>query len=320
MMRLGLLLVVTLTAMLASGRPVVVGGAGHGTARTPSLLYLSLALTMIALGLQGFIGHVGAKAGAIGDGLVLSEALHLIAAGLWLGALPPLWLSLWALSSKQAMAVCERFSPIGLACVLVLAGSGFTQGQQLIGSVPGLFGTTYGQIALLKIALFLLALVFAGINRLWLTDCLGHGAAPERRRLMASVAVETMVGLTIVFAAGFLASSVPAEHEVPLWPFSWQFSLITVNEDPEFRREVLASVLWIGTAVTVMAATSLAPLPLARLGLAGNHDSPPGTVADLADRGGLSHQFSDLAHRFHRDLDRPGRSVVRAELHHLPRR
>ena len=90
----------------------------------------------------------------MGDGLVVSEALHLAAAGLWLGALLPLGITLLALPPAQAASVCERFTPIGLGCVLVLAGTGLAQGLELIGGLPALFGTAYGHFALLKIALF----------------------------------------------------------------------------------------------------------------------------------------------------------------------
>jgi putative copper export protein/mono/diheme cytochrome c family protein len=246
--RLGLLMAAT-----------VLGGTGPATIRQQSIvtLYLPLLLVAAALGLQGLVGHAGATGGAIGDGLVLSESLHLIGAGIWLGALLPLWFSLRALSPTAAALVCERFSPIGLACVVVLAGSGFAQGLQLIGSLPALFGTQYGHIALLKITLFLLALVLAALNRLWLTDRLAAGAATAGRRLLLSISVETCVGLGIVAAAAFMASSQPAAHTTPVWPFSWQFSLVSVNEDPDFRREVIISLLAIGAAVAVMAASLL---------------------------------------------------------------
>jgi mono/diheme cytochrome c family protein len=215
-------------------------------------LYLILGLGLAALSLQGLVGHAGAAAGAIGDGLVLSEAVHLSAAGIWLGALLPLWLSVRVLSPGRAASVCERFSPIGLGCVLVLAGTGFAQGLELVGSLPGLFGTPYGHLALLKIALFLVALGLAGINRLWLTDRLAADAANARRHLLAAVGVETFLGLAIVTAAGFMASSPPAAHTTPVWPLSWQFSLATVNEDPDLRREVVISLFGIGSAVTLM--------------------------------------------------------------------
>ncbi|MDR3531590.1 MAG: CopD family protein [Rhodopila sp.] len=244
MLRLGLLAV----AMLV---PLVVGTA------TRLALYLTLALTVVAIGLQGMIGHAGATAGPIGDGLVLSESLHLFAAGIWLGALLPLCLSLRALDPAAAASVCERFSPIGLACVLILAGTGFAQGLELIGSLPALFGTAYGHVALLKVTLFLLALVLAALNRLRLTDRLAAGAADARRHLLVSVSFETCVGLAIVTAAAFMASFPPAAHSTPVWPFSWQLSLVTMNEDPDFRQEVVFSLIAIGAAVALMVAAFL---------------------------------------------------------------
>jgi putative copper export protein/mono/diheme cytochrome c family protein len=243
MVRLGLL-------VLATG--LAWGGLPRATTLLPSIVAAAG-----ALGLQGLIGHAGATGGAIGDGLVLSETLHLIAAGIWLGALLPLGISLRALAPAQAAAVCERFSPVGLACVVVLVGTGFAQGLELIGGLAALFGTAYGHIAVLKITLFAVALVLAALNRLWLTDRLAAGVADAGRRLLLSVSVETCVGLAIVIAAAFMASSPPAAHSTPVWPFPWQFSLVTVNEDQEFRQEVAISLAAIGGAVALMAATLL---------------------------------------------------------------
>ena len=105
------------------------GVAGRG-------VYPALALAAAGLAPQGIIGHAGATGGTIGYGLVLSEALHLLAAGVWLGALLPLWLSLRTLPPLAAASVCQRFSPIGLACVLILAGTGFAQALALVASLP----------------------------------------------------------------------------------------------------------------------------------------------------------------------------------------
>jgi mono/diheme cytochrome c family protein len=69
--------------------------------------------------------------------------------------------------------------------------------------------------------------------------------------------METVVGLAIVAAASFLASTVPGTHETPIWPFSWQFSLITVREDPDLRQEVIVSLLAIGAAMLLVAAALL---------------------------------------------------------------
>lgn len=238
-LRLALLAAATMAAYRASAR---------------TSIYAVLVVTACALGLQGAIGHAGATAGTTGQGLLLSEALHLIAAAIWLGALLPLWWSVRLLPPAQSAVICDRFSPIGLACVLVLAGTGVVQGLQLIGSIPALFGTPYGHIALIKIALFLFALVLAAINRLRLTDRLAEGAGQARAHLLLSVGIETAIGTAIVTAAAFLASSSPGAHLPPVWPFPWQFSLVTVNEDPDLRREVLLSLTAIGASVLVVAA------------------------------------------------------------------
>ncbi len=220
-------------------------------------LYPAMAVAAVALGLQGLTGHAGAMGGAKGDGLVVSEALHLLAAGLWLGALAPLWLTLARLPARAGQAVCERFSPIGLACVLVIAGSGVAQAMALIGSLPALVGTRYGHIALLKITLFLAALALATFNRLGLTDRLSHVETGASTRLRRSIACETLIGLAIIVAAAFLASCVPAEHEPPVWPFPWRFSLVSVTEDSDFRQEVIISLMLLVGAILLVVAACL---------------------------------------------------------------
>ncbi len=216
-------------------------------------LYLALPILAIAVGTQGLIGHAGAMGGPKGDGIVLSEALHLIAAGLWLGGLIPLWLCVGRLRHWAGTAVCERFSPIGLACVLVIAGTGLAQGIELIGGIPALVGTRYGQVTLLKIGLFVVALALAAVNRLWLTDRLGTAVPGTAGRLRLSIVTEALLGLAIILAAGFLGSATPAAHAQPVWPFAWRFSLVTVNEDADLRFEVVMSVLLIGIIMLVLA-------------------------------------------------------------------
>ena len=54
-----------------------------------------------------------------------------------------------------------------------------------------------------------------------------------------------------------MASSPPAAHTMPVWPFSWQFRLITVNGDTDFRQEVVVSPVAIGAAVALMVAALL---------------------------------------------------------------
>jgi putative copper resistance protein D len=161
----------------------------------------------IGLAVQPMVGHAGALGGSIGTTLIISEVLHLLAAGAWLGSLLPLFITIGTLSHNAAATACRSFTPVGLSAVLVLGGTATMQVAEFMGGLPGLFGTGYGQIALVKLGLFAVLLTLAAINRLALTDRLA-GTAPDaaRRHMRISVATETVLGIFVVLTAGFLAS------------------------------------------------------------------------------------------------------------------
>ena len=164
----------------------------------------ALAPASVAVALQPWLGH----AAQVGAGLAASEALHLLAAGLWLGGLVPLLLCLRALPLRDAARACRRFTWLGLAAVLMLAGTGPAQGLVLVGGAAGLTGTAYGRVMLLKAALFALALAFAARNGLALTPGLERRPSASRA-LAASISVEATIGSAIVLAAGWLAQLAP---------------------------------------------------------------------------------------------------------------
>jgi putative copper export protein/mono/diheme cytochrome c family protein len=216
-------------------------------------------LSAIALAIEAMIGH----AGAIGGMLIASEMLHLLAAGAWLGGLLPLLVSVRVLPAQEAAVACRGFTPVGLSAVLVLGGTAVVQVTELVGGIPGLFGTTYGDVALIKLSVFVVLLTLAGLNRFVLTERVER-ISP--RAMRASVASEAVLGLLVVIAAGFLASLTPGTHEQPVWPFAWRPSLVAMT-DAELRREVIIAlgVLLAGIAVGV---TALAWRRIRWLGLA----------------------------------------------------
>lgn len=174
----------------------------------------------VALGMQGLLGHAGAAGGSAGVVLLASEAVHLLAAGAWLGGLPPLLLLVGSLPPAAAAEACENFTPVGLGAVVAIAGTAAIQSWQLIGGLARLLGTPYGHLALLKAGLFVALLVLAGVNRLVLTGRLRHPLrAATRPALLASIGTETGLGVAVIVLAAFLASTMPATHSVPVWPF-----------------------------------------------------------------------------------------------------
>ena len=230
-------------------------GFGHAMLLRAALLLLALALLRwrplaaasagAAVVLQSLMGHAAAAPGAEGWELMGSEALHLLAAGAWLGSLAPLALTVRDAPRAVALAAARRFSPLGVACVAVLAGTAILQASDLLGGLAGLFGTNYGRLALLKLAIFAALLVLAALNRLLWTPAGSIG------RLRISLIVETLLGLAVVLAAGALATQPPGIHEQPVWPFASRPSLVMLS-DPDLRAEVSGALLMLGGAIVAL--------------------------------------------------------------------
>jgi putative copper export protein/mono/diheme cytochrome c family protein len=229
-------------------------------------LWCATAIAGIALASQGMIGHAGAAEGTTALGLIVSEALHLLAAGAWLGGLPPLLLCLRVLPPHEARRAAERFSPIGITAVLTIAATAVWQSIALIGGLPALIGTAYGRAALAKLGLFGLMFGLAVWNRLSLTDRLA--AARARQFMVFSVVTETVCGLAVVLVAGLLASLVPGAHQTVVWPFVWRPSLEAMA-DADLRGEVALALLAMGAGVGLVAVSWIARrLRLAALAVA----------------------------------------------------
>ncbi len=176
----------------------------------PFRLAIATALAVVATALQAMFGHAASVGGTLMHWLALSTMLHVLAAGVWLGQLPPLWSFLAEMPPTAASLALRRFSPLGVACVIVLAATASAQGWGLVGGVAGAVGTAYGWADLAKLSLFAALLAIAAINRFILMPKL-TAAEPTaaQRGLHRSVMVETAVGLAIVLTAGVLASLPP---------------------------------------------------------------------------------------------------------------
>ena len=72
----------------------------------------------------------------------------------------------------------QRFSTLGVVAVSTLAATGIVNTWVLAGSIPALLGTDYGQLLLVKIALFLVMVATAAVNRLVLTPRLMQKSDP----------------------------------------------------------------------------------------------------------------------------------------------
>jgi putative copper resistance protein D len=200
--RFGLILVVRLGLLAVV--PVVQGGQCGRWRGGGAVL-----LAGVATALHAAQGHAASMADGF-DGLVLSVVLHLLAAGIWLGQLPPLLLLVRAAPPAVAAMALRRFTPLGLACVAVLAVTASVQGGTLVGGFSGFAGTAYGWAAGVKILLFAVLLGLAAAHRsVFLPRLAGASAEATRRGLCRSLLAEILVGALVIVAASVLASLPP---------------------------------------------------------------------------------------------------------------
>ena len=192
---------------------------------------LSYGLTILAgllagayLGSLAFAGHGAEGLGVEQNIHLVADSLHLVAAGLWLGALIPLVLLLvylrrfredgWVAAAARA-ASC--FSTLGILAVGVLLVSGTINAAFLLGGMHSLIDTSYGRLLLFKIVLFAAMVCLAGINRQSLLPRLSDSAGAKQasgtvRKLVQSALVEIVLGIAIVCIVGMLGIMPPANE------------------------------------------------------------------------------------------------------------
>ncbi len=237
-----------------------------GRHRALDIIGVSIAVALVAA--TAWQGHAGAAQGFGGILHGGADALHLIAAGGWVGTLAPLALLLSRTrrdGDRRALGIARAatiaFSDLGLACVAALLVTGTINAWFLVGSGAALLGTLYGQLLLIKIALFAAMGFLAAFNRLRLLPRLAaadHGG-PALESLQALKAIErnalieAAIGLSIIAIVGVLGTMVPGAHEQPWWPFSYRLGLDAIEAAPELRNNAIgaAAVAAIGLVLLV---------------------------------------------------------------------
>jgi putative copper resistance protein D len=121
-------------------------------------------------------------------------------------------------SPALARAATLGFSTLGIASVATVLASGIVNTWGLAGSVPALIGTDYGRLLLVKVALFVVMVSVAAINRLRLTPRLLQGADDSARRdalrqLRNNSLIEAGIGAVILLIVGALGTLPPGLQE-----------------------------------------------------------------------------------------------------------
>jgi len=192
--------------------------------RSPSpRLWMYLGASATALGTLAWGGHAAAAEGTFGTFDLASDILHLLAAGVWVGALFALVLLLFSSTirtSRNQLRLAHRsldgFSKIGTIVVAVLTLTGLFNGWRRIGPAHllSLPNSPYGQLLLIKLVLFGLMLALASLNRFRLTPALARGLdaagnIPTVASLRTSLALETGAAVAILALVAWFGTLEP---------------------------------------------------------------------------------------------------------------
>ena len=223
--RLVILVVLAVVVRARRPRPWVVAGLGLAILVTVSLT-----------------GH--AVSGRLAPLAFAVDVVHLAAVSVWLGGLTLLvgaLLGPGAGSDPDGLdpidAVVRAFSTVAFAAVVVLVATGTLQGWRQLGGWDAFWGTDYGDLLLLKVALFGGMLVAAVFSRAWilrraaararaLALSPGPGAVaaspesgPARLGLLRrSVGAEVALAVGVLAVTAALVNAVPGESAVDAEP------------------------------------------------------------------------------------------------------
>src|SRR4051794_36897702 len=181
----------------------------------------SVALAAFSLASLGWVGHALIGEGRIGTAYGVNQSVHLLASGLWLGGLVPLaalvFRAMRSVSGPEFAVMrtaLQQFSRMGYVAVALIALTGIVNTAILVGSVHGLTGTAYGRLLLMKIALFLLLVGLAAINRFVLVPRIAQERKPMAgtTALIWTIGIEQALGLAIIAVVSILGTWPPAIH------------------------------------------------------------------------------------------------------------
>lgn len=149
---------------------------------------------------------------------VVADTLHVLAEGGWLGTLlvtviaglPVTLRGAPGTRGREASALVSAFSPVALSCAALLVVTGTLAAALHLGSFGALWGSRYGEVLLIKLAVIAGLLVVAFINWRVLRPRLGTDAAT--RRIRGSAVAELGLAVIVLVVTAVLVATPPASE------------------------------------------------------------------------------------------------------------
>jgi copper transport protein len=165
--------------------------------------------------------------------------LHGVCVAFWIGSLLPLT---FAVRAGDSVAL-ERFSRLIPVPLVLLIATGVALAYVQLDRLDALWTTDYGRVLSIKIALVLVLLVLAALNRYALVPRLALSGA---RRLVAVIAAEFVLAVTILGIVGLWRFTPPpvalAAAETTFIHFHGERAMASINLTPERGRGASLSI------------------------------------------------------------------------------
>jgi copper resistance protein D len=206
------------TALLVAGLVALVARRKTVGLAIAALLFAAALLTL------GWSGHAAATEGALGWVHRLGNGVHLLAAGLWLGAIGWfLHLTFYAhrepehASAIPLLTIMHRFAPFGVTLVAVVSITGLLNTQLIFGLENSMatLTTTYGLLLAAKIVIVGGMLAF-GAHNAWINRgnvaaniSAGQSESAALASLRRSLAIELTLGVVVIGLVAILGMLSP---------------------------------------------------------------------------------------------------------------
>ncbi len=195
---------------------------------------------------------------------VLPYALHIILAGVWLGAFPAFIGLIYGYVKQDKIKkinsydvdTLKRFLSMSMPVMVLIIASGILVADRIFdGGYAALVATPYGWLLNAKILLLIVILIIASQVRWhWLPSFSASKSAVEvsssASKIHKWIRIEFIFVMLLLLVATILAHNVtPAKHAlIEEWPYSFRFSIIAT-----WGTVGVAVQVWIGVAIATLA-------------------------------------------------------------------
>ncbi len=221
---LGTIAVERAVALAVTGLGVAAALAGRGATERAGVA-IAGAGAAASMWIDVAASHAGAQAPVVVN--LVTQWAHIVAAGVWIGGLPVLLVALRGQTSDVRGLTARRFSATAGFAIVVVALTGTFRAVIEIGSVGQLFGTAFGVLVLVKVALLAVLAGLGAVNRYRNVP----RASRVLRGLRRAASTEVVAGAAAVLVAAALVNVAPPVASAASLTTAQAAQLVVVGSD-----------------------------------------------------------------------------------------